>query len=283
MAPPLTYIIDSSAIIQSPEVLATARRLKLLIPKAVLSELTGRGREHVRGVIGSLINDALKAGAQIVDAPAKLREEPIASDRNAQRLSSVDMDIARIAVDRAERGMPVCVVTLDRALIQFLESRSVRSITPTDFLAKERAEPVDQALLSSAQSLNSTQKRYMALSAIVGAAVSLAATAAYLNAARILETVSVWGTVAALLTLGIGLFWYRQRYRLSYGIFEFMAGAMMSIYVFFPRFDYAMLGVAQGLQVLAGLYVMVRGLDNVNTGLQGTKLEARWNQVFGRS
>lgn len=111
----------------------------------------------------------------------------------------------------------------------------------------------------------------------------MGATAAYFNAARILSTVSVWGTIAALLALGVGLFWYRQRYRLSYGVFEFMAGAMMSIYVFFPRFDYATLGVAQGLQVLAGLYVMVRGLDNVNTGLQGTKLEAKWNQVFGRS
>jgi hypothetical protein len=122
----------------------------------------------------------------------------------------------------------------------------------------------------------------MMLSALLGAGVSLTATAVYSNAAVLLSTISVWGTIAALLLLGIGLFWYRQQYRLSYGVFEFLAGVIMSIYVFFPKFDYGNLGVSLGLQVLAGLYVMVRGLDNIGTGLQGTKLEAAWNRVFGR-
>ncbi|MGC4367987.1 PIN domain-containing protein [Hydrogenophaga sp. R2] len=283
MTPPLHYVLDTNAVVQSPEILASARRLKLLIPKAVLGELTARGREHIRSVVGTLINDALNAGAQIVEAPPHLQNELIASDRHAQRLSGADFDVARTAIGFAERGMPVCVVTLDRALSTFLQSRSIRSITPSEFLKEQETQSSDPVLLSSARSISSQQKRYMVLSALLGASVSLGATAAYSNAALLLSTISVWGTVSALLVLGVGLFWYRQRYRLSYGVFEFLVGVMMSIYVFLPKFDYSTLGVAHGLQVLAGLYVMVRGLDNVGNGLQGTKLEAAWNRLFGRS
>src|SRR5262245_2303896 len=98
MALPIHYLLDTNALLHSPEVLASARRLKLLIPKAVLNELTSRGREHIRNVVSSLISEALNAGAEVVDAPARLRAEPLASDRDAQRLSSGDMDLARTAI-----------------------------------------------------------------------------------------------------------------------------------------------------------------------------------------
>ncbi len=276
------YVLDTNAVIQSPELLASARRLKLLIPRAVLGELTARGREHTRNVVGSLIKDALNAGAEVVDAPAHLKNELIASDRHAQRLSGADLDVARIAIGLTERGISACVVTLDRPLSMFLLSRKIRSITPSELLKEQGTSSTDPVLLQSARSISTDQRRYMMLSALLGAGVSLIATAVYSNAAILLSTISVWGTIAALLLLGIGLFWYRQQYRLSYGVFEFIAGVIMSIYVFFPKFDYSNLGFSLGLQVLAGLYVMVRGLDNIGTGLQGTKLEAAWNRVFGR-
>ncbi|QCB47677.1 PIN domain-containing protein [Hydrogenophaga sp. PAMC20947] len=281
MAPPIHYLLDTNAVLHSPEVLASARRLKLLIPKAVIGELTSRGREHIRNVVSSLINDALNAGAEVVNAPARLKDEPIASDRNAQRLSSADMDLARTAIGLSERDIPVCVVTLDKPMSMFLQSRSIRAITPSDFLNEQQEKATDPALLLSAQSFSSIQVRYMALSALVGGVGALGANAAYSNAAYLLSTAPVWGTVVALPLLGVLLFWYRQRFRLSYGIFEFAVGVMMSLYVFLPTFDYKSLNVLHGLQVLAGLYVMVRGLDNAGNGLQGTKMESIWKRVFG--
>lgn len=276
------YILDTNVVIQSPEVLASARGLKLLVPKSVLGELTARGSWYVRNVVGALINDALNAGVEIVEAPTQLKNELIASDRHAQRLGGADFDIARIAIGLTERSVPVCVVTLDRALRTFLESRSIRSITPNEFLKERDTQSIDPTLLSSARSVSSGQKRYLLLSAILSAVVSFGANVIYSHATILLSTISVWGTVVALPLVGVGLYWYRQRYRLSYGIFELLVGITMSIYVFFPKFDYEALGVALGLQVLAGLYVMVRGLDNVGTGLQGTKLEVIWNRAFGR-
>jgi len=283
LVPALNYVLDTNAIIQSPEVLAWARRQKLLIPKAVLDELTARGREHIRTVVRTLINEALNAGAEIIDAPSHLKIDLIASDRNAQRLSGADIAVARTAIGLSESGMPVCVVTLDRALVTFLQSRSIRCITPREFLEEHSTSSTDPELLQSARSISSEQKTYMVLSALLGAGVTLGATAAYSNAALLLSTISVWGTISALLMCGIGLFWYRQNYRLSYGVFEFLVGVIMAIYAFFPKFDYSTIGIAHGLQVIAGLYVMVRGLDNVGTGLQGTKLESYWNRMFGRN
>jgi hypothetical protein len=116
---------------------------------------------------------------------------------------------------------------------------------------------------------------------MVGVLGAVGASTIFFNAAYLLSTISIWGTALALPLLGILLFWYRQRYRLSYGVFEFLVGVMMGYFVFLPSFDFKTLGVIQGLQILGALYVMVRGLDNIGRGIEeGTRLESIWNQIF---
>lgn len=278
----MRYILDTSAILQSPEILARATTHKLLIPKVVFEELLARGREQLRSLLGSLINQALEAGAEITESPSKLREELLASDRNAQRLSGADIDIARTAIGIVEQSGPssVSVVTLDKALMSFLASRGIPSLTPTAFLSQVSTSTPDEKTLHSAEYLSRSQRRYMIFSALAGALISAVGNVIYSHASYLVSTVSVWGTVLALPLVGTGLFWYRQRFRLSYGIFEFIVGIMMSGYPFFPNFNYAALGVAQSVQVLGGLYVMVRGLDNVGKGIEGTRLEPLWNRWF---
>lgn len=275
------YLLDSNAVLQTPEVLAEARHCKLLIPKAVLAKLATRGREHIRKVIGALINDAIAAGAEVIEAPPHIQCEPVASDLNAHQLNPAAMEIARTAIGLAESGQSVCVVTLDRALDVFLASRKIRSIAPAAFLEEQKWEAADTALLTSAKSYAAEQNRYLAFNAIVGILGAAGASAVFFNAAYLLSTISVWGTALGLPLLGILLFWYRQRYRLSYGVFEFLVGVMMAYFVFLPSFDFKTLGVIQGLQILGGLYVMVRGLDNVGKGIEeGTRLESVWNRIF---
>lgn len=278
----MRYILDTSTILQSPEILARAATHKLLIPKAVFEELLARGRDQLRSLLRSLINQALEAGAEITESPSTLREELLASDRNAQRLGGADIDIARTAIGIVEQSGPgsVSVITLDKALMHFLASRGISSLTPTEFLSQVSASKPDAKTLNSAESLSRSQRRYMLFSALTGALCSAVGSIIYSNASYLISTVSVWGTVLALPLVGIGLFWYRQRFRLSYGIFEFIVGIMMSGYPFFPDFNYAALGVVQGIQVLGGLYVMVRGLDNVGKGIEGTRMEGLWNRWF---
>ena len=71
----------------------------------------------------------------------------------------------------------------------------------------------------------------------------------------------------------------RQNFRNPH--FEFLVGVMLTYYVFFPTFSYAALTVVEGIQIIGGLYVMVRGLDNVSKGVEGTRFEQSWKKLFG--
>jgi rRNA maturation endonuclease Nob1 len=240
----MRYILDTSAILQAPEILSRATSQKLLIPKAVFDELIARGRDQLRSLVGSLINQALDAGVEIVDSPVKIKDELLASDRNAQRLTGADFDIARIAISIAEQDgkSAVAIITLDKALMTFLASRGISSLRPAEFLSQVAASKADPKIQSSAESVTRSQRRYMFYSAIAGAVISVLGNVLYSHSAFLISTASIWGTLIMLPVLGIGLFWYRQRFRLSYGIFEFIVGLMMSAYIFFPDFNYVQLG-----------------------------------------
>lgn len=282
MTEPQRYILDTSALLQHPEILSRAGSRKLVIPEAVMHEMSVRGRDGARSGIASLINQASSRGAMIARSPSTIKNELLASDRNAQRLSDADIDIARIAIDYSERLTPsaVCVVTSDRALALFLSSCGIRSISGSEFLSETAADTPDKELQTSATTFVKSQWHHLALSLALGALGSLIANIGYSKFSYLVATISVWGTMAALPLLGIFLFWYRQKFRLAYGVFEFIVGVMMTYYVFFPNFSYAALSVVEGMQILGGLYVMVRGLDNVSKGVEGTRLEPYWKRLF---
>ena len=95
-----------------------------------------------------------------------------------------------------------------------------------------------------------------------------------------MSTISTWGTLVTLPIVGIALYWYRQKYRLSYGLFEYFVGLMMTYYVFFPSFNYASLTALEGIQIIGGVYVMVRGLDNISNGIEGSRFDLLWKRLF---
>ena len=74
------------------------------------------------------------------------------------------------------------------------------------------------------------------------------------------------------------LYWFRLRYRATYGMVEMFIGAWISVNAF--PLD-SVLDAAVGLQMLGGLYVVVRGLDNVGSGVKGTRYEPNWRRIFG--
>jgi hypothetical protein len=276
------YIIDTNVVLQYPEVLAMAAGKKLVIPQAVLEELQHARLRGVQRGVQDVISEAIEKGAHVAPAPASIKQEPIASDRAAQRLSGADIAIARIAIDYAERTRPksVCVVTADRALVEFLGSRGISAISGSQFLAEPSIGKVDKAIEVTAKQIISKQRRYLIISFALGIASALIGNFAFSNLQHLIATISIWGTLIALPVLGIGLYWYRERFRLAYGVFEFIIGLFMTYYVFFPNFDYSKIGPVETIQVLGGLYVMVRGLDNVGKGTEGTRLEQLWKKLF---
>lgn len=100
---------------------------------------------------------------------------------------------------------------------------------------------------------------------------------------RIPSNTPAIATFVGIPLLGIGLFWIRERYRLSYGIAEFAFGIFGAIAAFWPDFDYSTLDQKLSLQAAGSLYVMVRGMDNIGKGLEGTRWEGTWKRAFGKS
>lgn len=279
---PSRYIIDTNVLLQHPQILSRAGNRKIVIPKAVMEELSHRGEGSKWRDIADLISSSISAGVKIVNAPVKLENELIHSDGNAQRLSGADIDIARIAIGYAEQQSleAPCVVTYDKTLAHFLLSRNIKSITGSEFIGESKSEFLNRSIEEKAEKVVSSQKRYLIVSFVLGILASAVGSMVYSNLNLLISTITIWGTMIGLPILGMALFWYRENFRLSYGAFEFCVGVIMSYYVFFPTFNYSGLGVTQGIQVLGGLYVMVRGLDNIGKGVIGTRLELLWKKLF---
>ena len=96
------------------------------------------------------------------------------------------------------------------------------------------------------------------------------------NIDKIIETVNIWGTVFLVILSAFFLYFLRGRMRLSYGITEFLFGIIVSVRTFYPDFDLKNLKSIIIFQIVAGLYIMIRGLDNIGKGLKGTFLEPYW-------
>ena len=276
------YIIDTNVLIKHPHILARAGSKRIVIPTSVMDELSAGGRGDRTKGIAELIAGAVSAGVNIVKSPRNIKIDISPTDRNAQQLTGADLDIARIAIKYAEergKGVP-CVVTSDQALAHFLSTQSIRAITAREFLGESKNERLNSEIEKSASNIVSSQKRYLVISFLLGIGVTLLGSLVYSNVEIIVSTVSIWGTAIAVPLLGIALFVYRKNRRLSYGISEFFVGVLMVYYVFFPTFNYSALNVTEGIKILGGLYVMVRGLDNIGKGVEGTRAEPIWRKLF---
>jgi hypothetical protein len=97
----------------------------------------------------------------------------------------------------------------------------------------------------------------------------------------LISTLPVWGTILAIVVVGVGFYVVRGRFRLFYGVNETFLGFFASVQAFVPRFEYEILTTAEWLQVIAGLYIVVRGLDNIGKALEGTPWHAGWRWLSG--
>lgn len=70
--------------------------------------------------------------------------------------------------------------------------------------------------------------------------------------------------------MAFALFALRARWRFAYGLFEFLFGLYIGFRAFSPDFSLSALNEVRSVQALGSLYVMVRGLDNVQKAAKTT-------------
>lgn len=110
---------------------------------------------------------------------------------------------------------------------------------------------------------------------MIGALCMLLAVFVYFNLQHILDTINVWGTIVLVLFTGILLFVFREKEKFSYGVFEFLVGVFTIILLFNnDHFDFEKIKFTLdfNIRLLAGLYIMVRGQDNIVKSLKDKKI-----------
>jgi hypothetical protein len=95
--------------------------------------------------------------------------------------------------------------------------------------------------------------------------------------------------VAIVVTIFLGIVFYvmRCRWQLAYGVFELFASLGIIFVTFYPQTNYLLIQessweswlLQKGIGALAGIYVMVRGFDNIEKGMP-TRWHGRWRRLF---
>ena len=248
----MLYILDTGAILQRPEILAHAAGGDLLIPQAAVDDIRDREKRGLRADLAHLLDRSIEAGA-VVAPPA-------------------DGGIAEIALTlAAENGAEnVRVVTTDRRLVRFLESKGVTSIDGSDLLSAQATAPSDAGIEQAARRIVRAQHRNLASGLAIALAGTAVAIVIVINHQLIFHTAPDWIVPIALLLAGLLFFWWRERDRLSYGLFEVMIGLLISSQSIVTLPAPSELSTAKSIQLVGGLYVMVRGLDNIDRSIEDT-------------
>ena len=276
----MKIIIDTNILITDPSVLTQKKEnLTLVIPAGVRDELisiTGRKGE-IRGILNLLDSSAENETIQIDDAGIK-------PNLAQGRLSFTDLQTISLALKYKNQNDDVVIASLDREVQSMAQSVGIPVIDLKQLWLQIAGGHVEnQDDFEKAKDYKKKQLQSLFVNFAVGIAGSLLANLTWQYFDLILGTIRVWGTVALIILTSLFLYWFRGRHRLSYGVTEFVFGFIMTLRVFFPDFDYKRLQIMSFLQIIAGIYVMVRGMDNFGKGIQDTRFEYFWNKFSNES
>jgi len=286
------FILDTNIILRDLSVLGKGNEdVRIAVPEAVLLEVAARSvNNRELGNVAKLLGDAYTQGVTKVRLPNAESASLNLQDSPNARVSAVDFAILKSAEEYIQSlgnkdAKNAYFVTEDRDLARLADSLGLRVL---DYQGLHRelknTSVTNQSIAERGADITQVYKRtertkfiWGVASGVIGSILASTLTA---NISSILATINIWGTIIALPILGVLLFWCRSKYRLSYGVAEFIFGVFATLNVFIPHFDFSRLNHVGIVQVVAGLYVIVRGLDNIGTGLKDTRFEPSWKKIF---
>jgi hypothetical protein len=93
--------------------------------------------------------------------------------------------------------------------------------------------------------------------------------------------------IAVTIILGVCFYVMRCRWQLAYGVLELLVSLVIIFLTFYPQTSYLLREeifwqgwlLSMSVGALAGIYVMVRGLDNIEKGLS-PQSQNKWKRLF---
>jgi hypothetical protein len=275
----MKVLLDTNILLLRPQILARRKEgITLVIPFSVRTELTFSSFTRT-GVtqISQLVDEAIRAGNAQIET---LSTVPSLEDTST--LSGTDIELITLAQELAGRGEEVVLASQDRAVAKSAATLNIRCIDLNELeeLLSENAV-LDQDIDGRAKKLLTSQMKNLIIHVATAAAASVIGNVLWAYSKEIVATISIWGTILAIILIGVFAYAIRGRFRFTYGVFEFVFGATLGIRVFFPSFDYEQLNPSSLLQLVAGIYVMVRGQDNIGKALRGSRFGPTWARLSG--
>jgi hypothetical protein len=276
-------ILDTNVILTNPSTGSFASPDNMfVVPVTVASELLA-GPTGVSSSYSSLLGQMVNSGnTEVVSAGATTPTVPWSPEQPVLRLSHGDQAVLAVA-DEVKRSHPqdeVLIASDDRDIHDAGRRMGLKVLSSAELATLLHGTRQDPTVKEQANRVLAYERKHLVWSALCGATATAGMTLIVQNIEAILATAHVWVTILILPLAGITLFWVRSRQRLGYGITEFGVGLVAALSIFLPSFRLPEVGVSVLVQLLGGLYIMVRGLDNIGVGLRGTAWGVRWQRWF---
>jgi len=283
------FILETSIILRNPAILSKGNeQIRFVIPEPVIDELASLEptRESASQVL-NLVKNAIEHGAYRLNLPSnELLSPSWLGEIKKPRLSLADYAIVLLAEYYQKQLFPkesdsIFLATDDKQLALYAESLGIKTIDSNALKdALINSSVTNQEIKREASSVTFLQRKELILGLFFGILVSLITNLIATNFNAIVKVINIWGTIVMFPMAGIFLFWFRSRNRLAYGIAEVLFGLITGLRVFIPNFNYLQLDTPSLLQIAGGLYIIVRGMDNLGKGLIGTRFEINWKRWF---
>jgi hypothetical protein len=280
-------VLDASAIVASPELLALDDPgIKLYASSEAEDEFrrwsSGLSPQRLKIPILDLAKS--KGTLTVLPGPLSILEadQLLRNGLSSDRLSSPDRSTIALAISvkQLHPNAEVWVISLRDPIMRITDPRldiRIPYFMGYRVLSNARHDPQIFELVRRLRTRNSLALFYSVVIAIV---LLLVAIFGLKNITAILFYLGPIGFIGALPLIALALFWLRVHYRLTYGIFGFLVGISVIGNTVLADQHGQYVDFQFLLQIIGGLYVMVRGLDNIGTALDRTSYQKWWRKFF---
>lgn len=198
---------------------------------------------------------------------------PVETGRFYKQLSTSETSIIDISHKLKEKGT-IFIATINSDLENIARSYNVKTLGLKDLMVIYSHESkVSMEELLAKTYYNPREITNIIGRFLIGIFTFLIFLAIYFYRLRILEILTVPLTIMFAILIALLLYLFRERERISYGVVEFLVGIATVTTIYLPSFsiENIQVNLSFGIRYIGGIYIMIRGLDNIVKGLSKTK------------
>lgn len=270
-------ILDSNIILNLPEVLSYRKKdTKLIIPFEVLQDL----RKISNSRQEDLLNLIDRAEEEKIIEIGKTNDLNVEMEKmGGKPVSFSDFLLTRLAKSLHSEGKDVIVATDDKLVINYAKINDLKVFSSKDLVMYFGSNSSnDSQIKNEANKIEKKEKWSILLNFVLSILFLIGFVFFIRNYANLIDDLANVFWIILLIILGFLLFEIREKRKQLYGFVEIGFGILTLVIVFYPGLILS--NWEFYFKICAGLYVIVRGLDNVYKGSENRRLGTILNKLF---